>query len=89
MESIAEALVAVQETGERGWEAELYRLKGEWVLHARHQAPEPGGDMTHIAGHTRRTAAAEACLQQALAIARGQQAKALELRAAMSLSRLW
>jgi predicted ATPase len=86
---LAEALIAVQETGERGWEAELYRLKGEWVLHARHQAPEPGGNMTHIAGHTRRTAAAEACLQQALAIARRQQAKALELRAAMSLSRLW
>jgi class 3 adenylate cyclase/predicted ATPase len=32
---------------------------------------------------------AEACFQQALAIARGQQAKSLELRAAMSLSRLW
>jgi predicted ATPase len=32
---------------------------------------------------------AEACFQQALAIARRQQAKSLELRAAMSLSRLW
>jgi predicted ATPase len=32
---------------------------------------------------------AEACFQQALAVARRQQAKALELRAAMSLSRLW
>ena len=34
-------------------------------------------------------AEAEACLQQALAVARRQQAKSLELRAAMSLSRLW
>ena len=32
---------------------------------------------------------AEACLQQALNIARAQQVKSLELRAAMSLSRLW
>ena len=32
---------------------------------------------------------AEVCFQKALAVARGQQAKALELRAAMSLSRLW
>jgi predicted ATPase len=34
-------------------------------------------------------AQAEACFQQALAIARRQQAKSWELRAAMSLSRLW
>ena len=34
-------------------------------------------------------AEAEACFQQALTIARGQQAKSLELRAATSLSRLW
>ena len=32
---------------------------------------------------------AEACVQQALAVARRQQAKSLELRAAMSLARLW
>ena len=32
---------------------------------------------------------AEACFQQALAVARRQQAKALELRAATSLARLW
>jgi len=32
---------------------------------------------------------AESCFQQALAVARNQQAKALELRAALSLSRLW
>ena len=35
------------------------------------------------------TAQAETCFQQALAVARRQQAKSLELRAAMSLSRLW
>ena len=54
-------------------EAEVYRLKGELLL----QQP---------AEHERE---AETCLQQALDIARRQQAKSLELRAAMSLARLW
>ena len=70
---VAEALATVHTTGERAWEAELYRLKGELLL-AR--SPEQ---------HTEATA----CFQQALAIARRQQAKSLELRAAMSLGRLW
>jgi DNA-binding winged helix-turn-helix (wHTH) protein/predicted ATPase/class 3 adenylate cyclase len=79
---LAEALAAVQQTGERVWEAELHRLKGELMLQARHQPPEPGGSLLH-------TAEAEACFHQALAVARRQQAKALELRAALSLARLW
>jgi predicted ATPase len=70
---VAEALTAVDTTGERVQEAELYRLRGELLLqHAMAQQE-----------------AAEACFQQALAIARRQQAKSWELRAAMSLSRLW
>jgi len=68
-----EALTVVDKTGERWWEAELHRLKGELLLWQavpdEHQA--------------------EACFQQALSVARRQEAKALELRAAMSLSRLW
>ena len=63
----------VQKTGERFYEAELYRLQGELLL----------------AQSTRQTAEAEACFHQALDMARRQQAKSLELRAAMSLSRLW
>jgi predicted ATPase len=55
--------------------AELHRLRGEFLL--RRKAAEDG----------RREA--EACFQQALAIARRQQAKSLELRAAMSLTRLY
>jgi predicted ATPase len=70
---LAEALTAVQNTGERWWEAELYRLKGQ-LLRAR-SAKE----------HTE----AEACFHQALDLARRQQAKSLELWAAMNLSRLW
>src|SRR5262249_17759132 len=59
--------------GERFYEAELYRLKGELLL--AHSAENYGE--------------AEACFQQALLVARHQQAKSSELRAAMSLSRLW
>ena len=70
---LAEALTLVAATEERWWEAELYRLQGELLL----QLPRP--DMSQ----------AEACFQQALDVARRQQAKALELRAALSLSRLW
>ena len=55
------------------WEAEIHRLKGVFLLH------QVGPDAQQ----------AEGCLQQALALARRQQAKSLELRAAMSLSRLW
>ena len=56
-----------------GGEVELYRLKGELLL-------------TLSAEHHTE---AERCFRQALEIARHQQAKSLELRAAMSLSRLW
>jgi len=70
---LAEALAVANDTGECRWDAELHRLKGEFLL-AR--APDDHAE-------------AEACFQQALDIARHQQAKSWELRAAMSLSRLW
>jgi predicted ATPase/DNA-binding winged helix-turn-helix (wHTH) protein/class 3 adenylate cyclase len=70
---LAGALAAVEKTEGRFYEAELNRLKGELLLR---QAPL---DEDH----------AETCFRQALDVARRQQAKALELRGAMSLSRLW
>jgi predicted ATPase len=70
---VAEALIQADTTGERVYEAELHRLQGELLLHQ-----EPPDAVQ-----------AERCFQQALAIARRQQAKSLELRAAVSLSRLW
>jgi predicted ATPase len=69
----AEALAVVQNNGERFYEAELHRLRGELLL-----AQSPSNHME-----------ADACFHQALNVARRQQAKSLELRAAMSLSRLW
>ena len=85
---LAEALACAHTTGERCWEAELYRLKGELLLQSGVQGLEAGG-LTPDAGLQTRDAEAEACFRQALDIARRQQAKSLELRAAMSLSRLW
>jgi predicted ATPase len=63
----------VEQHEERWWEAEVCRLRG--VLLLRQPGTPP--------------AEAEACFQRALDIARRQEAKSLELRAAMSLSRLW
>jgi predicted ATPase len=73
LQALADAMAAIHHTGERYNEAEAYRLQGEFLL--RQATP----DATQ----------AEACFQQALAVARRQQAKSLELRTAMSLSRLW
>jgi len=89
LQGLAEALAAVQHTGERVWEAELHRLQGELVLQTRHKPPVPESSMAYATGHTPQPAAAEACFHQALAVARHQQAKSLELRAATSLARLW
>ena len=70
---LVEALALVDNTGERYWEAELHRRKGELLLMQQGQ----------------KVGEAEECFRQALDIARRQKAKSLELRAAMSLSRLW
>jgi predicted ATPase len=70
---LAEALAHVHHTGERFWEAEVYRLKGELLLlRVVPDVPQ-----------------AETCFRQALTVARRQRAKSWELRAATSLSRLW
>jgi predicted ATPase len=70
---VVEALAHVGTTDERYSEAEIYRIKGELLL--RQAVPD--------------AVQAEACFCHALAIARRQQAKSWELRAATSLARLW
>jgi len=72
-ERLAEARDRIEKTGECWWEAELYRLEGEVLLAA--------GDKGHVDR-------AEACFRQALEVAARQGATSLELRAALSLSRL-
>jgi class 3 adenylate cyclase/predicted ATPase len=74
---LAEALAAVDKTGERFYEAELYRLEGELTLKSKVQGPRS------------KIEEAEEYFERAIEIARQQQAKSLELRAVMSLSRLW
>lgn len=71
--ALAEAIALADSKGERHYQAELYRLKGEFLL------ASPSDNPTEAA----------ACFRQAIAIARRQGAKSLELRAAISLSRLY
>ena len=73
LNALAEALELVEKTGERWWESEVHRLKGELLL------SHPAQD----------TAEAEECFNRAIAVAQRQSAKSLELRAAMSLARSW
>jgi predicted ATPase len=90
---VAEALALVEKNGERQYEAGLYRVKGELTLQQdreqgmgngeqarstdpRPLIPDPQGE-------------AEACFLKAIEVAQKQQAKSLELRATVSLARLW
>ena len=73
LQALAEAHTLVEQQEERWWEAEVCRLRGVLLLR---QTRTPQAE-------------AEAWLQRALDVARRQEAKSLELRAAMSLSRLW
>jgi predicted ATPase len=71
--ALDECFALIEETGERCQEAELQRLKGELLL-------VDAGDQSGLA---------EACFHQAIETARRQQSRAWELRATMSLARLW
>jgi predicted ATPase len=70
---IGEAIIAAETTKEKIWEAEINRIAGEIAL----QSPD------------RDTSKAGAYFKRALTVARNQQAKSWELRAAMSMARLW
>ena len=73
LQALSEAQTLVEQQEERWWEAEVYRLRG-FLLLRQPEAP---------------SAEAAVWLQRALAVARRQGAKLLELRAATSLARLW
>jgi len=74
---LAEALAMVDKNGERMYEAELYRLKGQLTLQSKVPSPKSQAEE------------AEECFRNAIEIARKQQVKSLELRATTSLARLW
>ena len=82
---LAEALEAVEKTGERFYEAELYRQKGELLL--RSYSDSSKSDCFTI--QPAHSAEIERCFLKAISVAGRQQAKWFELRAATSLARLW
>ena len=73
LQVLSDAQRSIDARGERWWEAEVRRLRGENMLAG---SPDDAED-------------AEACFEQALEISRSQEARSLELRAATSLARLW
>jgi class 3 adenylate cyclase/tetratricopeptide (TPR) repeat protein len=73
LSSLEEALGWVERNDERLYEAEVHRIRGELLL--KQDTPD--------------LPQAESCFQQALTLARRQRAKSWELRAAMSMCRLW
>jgi predicted ATPase/class 3 adenylate cyclase len=82
--TLAEALDLVEETEERFWEAEIYRLKGELLL----KVAGAGRSRSAVEGMPD-AESPEGCFLTAIAIARRQEGKSLELRATVSLARLW
>ena len=103
LNTITEAMEFLDETGEREGEAELWRIKGELMLELFKARPEQSrriqGSKPALSpsallridsvGGVNGEEEAEECFQQALNVARRQQAKSWELRAATSLARLW
>jgi len=105
---LVKALAMVDKAGDRWYEAELYRLKGQLTLQSKVLSPKsqveetlPGrvgiahqnvslAEAGTVGGaHPTVEAEAEHCFLKAIEVARRQQAKSLELRATMSLARLW
>ena len=95
-----ESLTETEESEERHYEPEIYRLKGELILQQAHEKDTEHSETAKLAFQTQNHYEAiatnpslaievETYFFRALDIARHRQAKSLELRAAMSLSRLW
>lgn len=78
LQHIAAALADVDRGGERFYEPEAWRVKGELILQSKGERQKPTAQKE-----------AETCFHKALEIARQQDAKLFELRTAVSLSRLW
>ena len=74
LQHVDEALAAAERGGERAYESEAWRVKGEILVQS---------SMSNV------QSSSEGCFQKALEVAHQQDAKLLELRAATSLSRLW
>jgi predicted ATPase len=92
LRALEEALSLAQRGGERFYEAELYRLKGEMLLiqaAGRGFSGEATGGKAVFEDAPPADAQAEACFSQSIKIAQRQNAKSWELRAVMSMARLY
>jgi predicted ATPase len=99
LRAVSDALILTATNLDVFWEAELHRQKGELLLNAERGIQNDARKTTkkerasfphhHSSLVAHRAAQAEACFRQAIEIAREQEAKLLELRAVMSLARLW
>jgi predicted ATPase len=101
LNTLTEALSLVDKTGERYYEAEIYRLRGTLMHQSKTSQQQAEGksktgqdeseatNTQHLTSSPQAEAEAEACFHKAIDIARKQEAKSLELRAVMSLARLW
>jgi predicted ATPase len=78
LDAVTEALAKAHKTGFSYYEPELHRVKGELLIQSGGQGPE-----------SRVRKEAEECFCRAIGMAKNQSAKSIELRAVMSLSRLW
>lgn len=79
LDCLAEAFALAAATGERHFEADLYRIEGQLIVDAASEAREPN----------KAAKRAESSFLKAINVARQQAAKSLELRATVGLSRLW
>jgi predicted ATPase len=86
--TLAKAMALVEQSGECYWEAEMYRLKGE-LLRMPAVKELVADETTEMRGKFTDDYSPESCFLKAIEIARKQEARSLELRATMSLSRLW
>ncbi len=83
LRTVSEVLALIESTGERFYEAELHRVRGELLLRSI-------ADGKSLLDETsEQVSEAEGCFHKGLEIARKQEAKSLELRSAVSLSKLW
>ena len=95
LSALTEALGIVHKNGEREYEAELYRLKGTLTLQQESQKAKGKAQKSKVSNpksqilNPKSQGEVEACFLKAIDIAQKQQAKSLELRATVSLARLW
>jgi predicted ATPase len=99
LEALDEAFTAAHKSGQPTYEAELYRVKGELTLQSKQVQDKSRASHGQVEDNSENTnpqspipnpqAEAEACFLKAIEIAQRQHAKSLELRAVMSLARLW